>query len=84
MKKITLSDINLDMDSGTIMYVTIDVFRFVKDESLPCVEVEIEENGEYRLLEELEEEDTVVTHEELKKVAIKWLFNNVRIDDMEG
>lgn len=83
MKKIKMDDIDLRVDCGTTMYVDIDVFRFVKDGSLPCVEVYIEENGEYKLLEELEEENIVVTHEDLRKAAINWLFDNVTIVDKE-
>lgn len=79
MKKIKLKDIDLIVNRGTIMYVTVDVFRFVKDESLPCVEVEIEENGEYKLFEELDEDNIVANHNDLKKIALNWVFNNVEV-----
>lgn len=79
MKKIKVNDLNMDIYLGSVMYVTIDVFRFSKDEDLPCVEVEIEENGEYKFLEEINEEDVIVTHEELKKVALNWIFDNVEV-----
>lgn len=78
-----MEDIGLEMRCGATIYVEIDIFRFVKDESLTCVEVKIEENGEYKFLEflgGLEEESIVATHEDLRRVAVKWLLDNVTIE----
>ena len=79
MKKIKVNDFNMDTYFGNIMYVEIDVFRFSKHEDFTWIDVEIEENGEYKFLEEINEEDAVVTHEDLKKIALNWIFNNVEV-----
>lgn len=79
MKKIKMDDIDLDVNCGTAMYVDIDVFRFVKDENFPWITVEMDEGEEYRFLEELKQEVAVVNHEELKKIALNWIFDNVEV-----
>jgi len=76
-KMIRMNDIDLDINTGTTMYVNIDVFKFIADEQLESVEIQIETNGESEFLEEVH--TSITNHDDLKKFALNWIFNNVEI-----
>lgn len=80
-KKIKMQDINLEVSTGTMIYVDIDVFRFLYHEEIFCLTIQIENDGEYEFLEEVDlpEGEVIVNHDDFKKAAIKWLFDNVKI-----
>ncbi len=77
--KIKMKDINLKSTWGTKIYIDIDVLRFTKDVDLSCVEIQIENNGEYEFLEAVEVAGTlaIANHDELKEFALKWIIKNV-------
>lgn len=81
MKKVTMKDINLEVFTGSSIYVAVDVLRFVKDEESPFVEVEIENNGQYEYLDEFESEEVIIEHDELKRAALNWIFKNVELKE---
>jgi len=80
MKKfIRMNDIDLDINTGTTMYVNIDVFKFIADEQLESVEIQIETNGESEFLEGVH--TSIADHDDLRKFALNWIFKNVEITD---
>jgi len=82
MSKITVTDINLNVIPGTIIYIDIDIFRFTKDEDLFEVEIEVESNGEYKKLEIIdlnEIDEIVINHRDLERIALNWIFKSVDI-----
>ena len=79
VEKIGVEDINLEITTGTAMYVTIDVFKFVKEEDTPWIDVYINGDEGYTCLDEIVDEFEITEHEELRKEAIKWLFEKVSI-----
>jgi len=82
MKKIRMNNFNPRMSTGADIYVTIDIFKFVKDEDLPYLEVLIEGNdGYYEFLDEIETGLPVMNHEKLKEIAFMWILENVSIAD---
>lgn len=80
-KKIKMQDISLEVSTGTMFYLNIDVFRFLYDQEIFCLTVQIENAGEYEFLEEVDlpEGEVIVNHDDLQRLAIKWLFDNVEI-----
>lgn len=81
LNKIKTTDADLGIDTGTIFYVTIGAFRFLADEELFSLRVEMDINGEFEFLEEvdLDENEIIVEHNALKRVALNWMFKNVEI-----
>lgn len=82
MKRIKMDDIDLEMTYGKTMYVAIDTIKFVKEEDYNWVEIFILDGGQYGYFDEIENSQ-VDTIEDLRKVAVKWLFDNVTIGDKE-
>lgn len=80
-KKIKMQDINLSTSTGTMIYVDIDVFRFLYHKEMFYLTVQIENAGEYEFLEEMDlpEGEVIVNHDDLRKISVKWLFDNVEI-----
>jgi hypothetical protein len=80
-KKIKTAYINLNVNTGTMIYVDIDTFRFLYDEETVYLTVQIEENGSYEFLDEVElaEDEIIIDHNDLKRVALNWIFDNVKI-----
>lgn len=78
IEKLRVKNINLNITTGTAMYVLIDVFKFVKEEDAPWIDVYIQDKGEYKFLDEIQ--TNPIADEELKKEAIKWLFKKVSIE----
>lgn len=76
MKKIKATDFGVKTENG--IYIDIDDYRFLLDEGYPHVRVELvnwDETNEF--LGEFECD--CVNHEDLKRAAINWIFNNVEI-----
>lgn len=80
-KKIKMEDLILNVSTGTILLVDIDVFRFLYEQDIFSLTVQIESNGEYEYLAEIElgENEVIVDHADLRRVALNWIFNNVEI-----
>jgi len=80
-KKITMTSLEMNVNTGTVFYVTIDDLKFSADEDQFSLVVEIESNGRYELIEEiaLPEDELIIDHNDLKRVALNWIFKNVDI-----
>ena len=80
-KKIKMTSLEMNVNTGTTLYVTIDDLRFSADEEQFNLRVEIENKGEYELIEDigLSENEIIVDHNNLKRVALNWIFKNVDI-----
>jgi len=81
-KKITMINLDLSIDTGTILYVTIDDLKFSADEDQVTIIVEMENNGSYEFIDEIYlPEDALVLqgHDDLKRYALNWVFENVEI-----
>lgn len=80
-KKIKIEDLNLNFPTGTILYVDIDIFRFLYDEEIFCLTVEINNGENYEFYEEIDlpEEEVIVDHDDLKKFSLSWMFKNIEI-----
>jgi len=78
---IKMADINLCTTQGTTIYVDIDIFRFTKDKEILSTSVEMETNGEYEYIDSIKYEkiNKVENHNDLKKVALNWIFKHVEI-----
>ncbi len=80
MQKLRISDFDLDnITYGVTEYIEIDTFKFVKDENYPWIEIFILDGEQYEFLDEIDSSN-VKDMEDLRKVAVKWLFDNVEID----
>lgn len=82
-KRIKMQDINLEVSTGTLIYVDIDIFRFLNEEGLFYLTVQINNAGEYEFLEEIDlpKGEIVLNYADLEKAAVKWLFDNVEITE---
>ncbi|KOR24145.1 ubiquitin [Clostridium sp. L74] len=80
-KKIKTTDLNLNVSTGTILYVDIDIFRFLYDQEIYCITVEVLDGENYEFLEEinLEKDKSNLDHNDLKRFALNWIFKNVEI-----
>ncbi|NEZ74293.1 BC1881 family protein [Clostridium botulinum] len=80
-KKIKTTDLNLNVSTGTILYVDIDIFRFLYDQEIFCITVQFLDGENYEFFEEVElpEGKVIVNHDDLRKFALNWIFNNVEI-----
>lgn len=86
-EKILTTDTNFELNTGTIIYVTIGKFKFLVNEDLFSfnVEVEVENNGRFEFLEEIDfkENEIIIDHEDLKRAALNWIFKNVEMVQTE-
>ena len=76
-----MTHFDLAINTGSIIYVTVDVLKFSFDQDTTYATVELETNGEYEFLEEikLKEFEVIVDHDDLQRVALNWIFKNVEI-----
>jgi len=81
MSKVKMEDISLNIYTGRIFYVDIDIFRFAQDKELDNPEVYIGGDGDYEFLEEIEVARKVRNVQELTEIALKWIIKNVSIVD---
>lgn len=84
-EKILITDTNFELNTGTIIYVTIGNFKFLTNEDLFSFNIEIKNNGKFEFLEEVdfEENEIVIDHEDLKRAALNWIFRNVEMVQTE-
>ena len=75
MKKVKATDFEVKTEIG--IYIDIDNYRFLLDESYPFIRVELIGNETHDFLDEIECD--CINHEDLKIAAINWIFNNVEI-----
>ncbi|WP_242971096.1 hypothetical protein [Clostridium botulinum] len=80
-KKIKTTDLNLNVFTGTMLYVNIDIFRFIYDQEIFNLTIEVLDGENYEFFEEVElpEGKVIVNHDDLRKFALNWIFNNVEI-----
>ncbi|APH24110.1 hypothetical protein [Clostridium botulinum] len=83
-KKIKTTDLNLNVSTGTILYVDIDIFRFLYDSEISFLIIEILDNENYEFYESvcminLPESKTILDHNDLKIFALNWIFKNVEV-----
>ncbi|HDK7218090.1 TPA: ubiquitin [Clostridium botulinum] len=80
-KKIKTTDLNLNVSTGTMLYIDIDIFRFLYDQEIFCITVQFLDGEDYKFLEEinLEKDKSILNHNDLKRIALNWIFENVEI-----
>ncbi|AAK79906.1 hypothetical protein BJV85_002046 [Clostridium acetobutylicum] len=80
-KKIKTTDTNINIDESTILVVEIGVLSFEVDERYPWIDVYFIGNESKEFITQIDEEKMpiFVKHEELKRFALNWYFNNVEI-----
>lgn len=80
-KIIKTTDTNIKIDTSTILVVEIGTFSFEVDERYPLIDVYITGNESKKFVTQIDEENipVFVEHEELKRFALNWYFNNVEI-----
>ncbi|WP_242844824.1 hypothetical protein [Clostridium botulinum] len=80
-KKIKTTDLNLNVSTGTILYVDIDIFRFLYDSEIFCITVQFLDGEDYKFLEEisLEKDKINLDYNDLKKIGLDWITNNVEV-----
>lgn len=67
--------------TSTIMVVEVGDLRFEMDERFPWINVFITDNTDlgYSLIDEIEEIEPIINHEDLAVVAMNYYFKNVSI-----
>ncbi len=80
-KKVKVTDLDLNISTGTIIYLDIDTFRFLYNEEMFELIVQIENNGSFEFLEEIElaENEVITDHTDLERFALNWVFDNVEV-----
>ncbi|AJE10061.1 ubiquitin [Clostridium botulinum] len=80
-KKIKTTDLNLNVSTGTMLYVDIDIFRFSYDQEIFNLTIKILDGENYEFFEEVDllEDEVIVDHNDLKIFALNWIFKNVEI-----
>lgn len=80
-KKIKTTDTDLKVDESTILVVEIGTLSFEVDERYPWIDVYSIGNNSKKFVTQIDEENmpVFVGHEELKRFALNWYFNNVEI-----
>ncbi|MBY6800157.1 ubiquitin [Clostridium botulinum] len=80
-KKIKTTDLNLNISTGTMIYVDIDIFRFIYDQEIFNLTIEMldGENFEFYKEVDLPEDEVIVDHNDLKIFALNWIFQNVEV-----
>ncbi|EQC1537805.1 hypothetical protein [Clostridium botulinum] len=80
-KKIKTTDLNLNVSTGTMLYVDIDIFRFSYDQEIFNLTIKILDGENYEFFEEVDlpEDEVIVDHNDLKRIALNWIFQNVEV-----
>ncbi|HCL4447429.1 TPA: ubiquitin [Clostridium botulinum] len=80
-KKIKTTDLNLNVSTGTLLYVDIDIFRFSYNQEIFNLTIKILDGENYEFFEEvsLPEDEVIVDHNDLKIFALNWIFKNVEV-----
>lgn len=80
-KKIKTTDLNLNVSTGTMLYVDIDIFRFSYDQEIFNLTIKILDGENYEFFEEVDlpEDEVIVDHNDLKIFVLNWIFKNVEV-----
>ncbi|NEZ94427.1 ubiquitin [Clostridium botulinum] len=80
-KKIKTTDLNLNVSTGTLLYVDIDIFRFSYNQEIFNLTIKILDGENYEFFEEVDlpEDEVIVDHNDLKIFALNWIFKNVEV-----
>lgn len=78
-KKIKTTNIDMTIETTRVDVVQIGTISFEKDERFPWINVYQIGNEAKEFIEEIDDEEIVITFEELKIAALNWVFNNVEI-----
>ena len=80
-KKIKTTDLNLNVSTGTMIYMDIDIFRFIYDSEIFCITVQFLDGEDYKFLEEINlgKDKSNLDHNDLKTVGLDWIKNNVEV-----
>ena len=72
---------DIKVDISTVMVVEVGDLRFEMDERFPWINVFITDKTElgYSLIDEIEEIEPIIDHEDLAAVAMNYYFKNVNI-----
>lgn len=80
-KMIKTTDTDVNIDTSTILVVEIGTLSFEVDKRYPWINVYAIGDEKKEFITEIDDEDmpVFVEHEELKKFALNWYFNNVEV-----
>lgn len=80
-KKIKTTHLSLNKFTGKMIYVTIDIFKFLYDEDTFYLTVELENQGQFEFFQEIDlpEGELITDHKDLERFALNWIFDNVEI-----
>lgn len=72
---------DVKVNTSTIMVVEVGDLRFEMDERFPWINVFITDNTDlgYSLIDEIEEIEPIMNHEDLAVIAMNYYFENVNI-----
>lgn len=72
---------DVKVDTSTVMVAEVGDLRFEMDERFPWINVFIYDNTDlgYSLIDEIEEIESIMNHEDLAAVAMNYYFKNVKI-----
>ncbi|MCC3668070.1 hypothetical protein [Terrisporobacter mayombei] len=72
---------DVKVNTSTIMVVEVGDLRFEMDERFPWINVFITDNTDlgYSLIDEIEEIEPIMNHEDLAVIAMNYYFKNVNI-----
>ena len=72
---------DVKVNTSTIMVVEVGDLRFEMDERFPWINVFITDNTDlgYSLIDEIEEIEPIINHEDLAALAMNYYFKNVKI-----
>lgn len=80
-KMIKTTDTEMNVNTSTILVVEIGVLSFEVDERYPWIDVYLIGGETKEFVAQIDDKDTPIftEHEELKRFALNWYFNNVEI-----
>lgn len=74
--KTDLTDFEIGISTATI--VTIGIFKFIKDEEYPWVDIYMTGGEKDEFIEQVDIRDEI-TLDEIRTWAVNWVFNNVEV-----
>lgn len=80
-KMIKTTDLDIAVDTSTILVVNIGGLSFEVDERYPWIDVYLIGGENKEFITEIDDKDmpVFVEHEELQRYCLNWYFNNVEI-----